>query len=107
MGASAVLAAAWLVTDISYRSAYHTYRGTRLGDLRLDRRDAGSDDVFTQNFERVESRAGAGQSRAGLARRGVVVQCIGSSGDWAGAGFSGGADWKIHEGHEEHEGYRA
>ena len=66
MGTSAVLAAAWLVTDISYRSAYHTYRGTRLGDLRLDRRDAGSDDVFTQNFERVESRAGRANLVLGL-----------------------------------------
>ena len=66
MGASAVLAATWLVTDISYRNAYHTYRGTRLGDLRLDRRDAGSDDVFTQNFERVESRAGRANLVLGL-----------------------------------------
>lgn len=58
MGASAVLAAAWLVSDISYRSAYNNYRGTRLNDLQLGQRISGTNsDVFTQNFERVKSRA--------------------------------------------------
>ena len=67
MGTSAVLAAAWLVTDISYRSAYNTYRGTRLNDLQLGQRIAGTNsDVFTQNFERVESRAGRANLVLGL-----------------------------------------
>lgn len=67
MGASAVLAAAWLVTDISYRSAYNTYRGTRLNDLQLGQPIAGTDsDVFTQNFERVKSRAGRANLVLGL-----------------------------------------
>ena len=67
MGVSAVLAAAWFVTDISYRSAYNTYRGTRLSDLRLDQRIAGTDsDVFTQNFERAQSRAGRANLVLGL-----------------------------------------
>lgn len=67
MGASAVLAAAWLVTDISYRSAYNTYRGTRLNDLQLGQPIAGTDsDTFTRNFERVESRAGRANLFLGL-----------------------------------------
>ena len=67
MGASAALAAIWFVTDMSYRSAYNTYRGTRLSDLRLDQRIAGTDsDVFTQNFERVKSRAGRANLALGL-----------------------------------------
>ena len=67
MGTSAVLAAAWLVTDISYRSAYNTYRGTRLNDLQLGQPIAGTDsDVFTQNFERVQSRAGRANLMLGL-----------------------------------------
>ena len=67
MGASAVLAAAWLVTDISYRSAYHTYRGTRLSELQLGQPIAGTDsDAFTRNFERVESRAGRANLVLGL-----------------------------------------
>lgn len=67
MGASAVLAAAWFATDISYRSAYNTYRGTRLSDLQLGQPIAGTDsDAFTQNFERVESRAGRANLVLGL-----------------------------------------
>lgn len=67
MGVSAALAAAWLATDISYRSSYNTYRGTRLGDLQLGQPIAGTDsDVFTQNFERVESRAGRANLMLGL-----------------------------------------
>ena len=67
MGAAAVLAAAWLVTDISYRSAYNTYRGTRLNDLQLGQRIAGTNsDVFTQNFERAQSRAGRANLALGL-----------------------------------------
>ena len=67
MGASAVLAAAWLVTDISYRSAYNTYRGTRLSDLQLGQRISGTNsDVFTQNFERAQSRAGRANLALGL-----------------------------------------
>ncbi len=67
MGTSAVLAAAWLVTDISYRSAYNTYRGTRLNDLQLGQPIAGTDsDAFTRNFERVESRAGRANLVLGL-----------------------------------------
>ena len=67
MGASAALAAIWFVTDMSYRSTYNTYRGTRLSDLRLDQRIAGTDsDVFTQNFERVKSRAGRANLALGL-----------------------------------------
>ena len=64
MGTSAALAAVWFVTDRSYRSAYETYRNTRLNDLSLDQRgaDAGTD-AFTQNFERAQSRA----KRANLA----------------------------------------
>ncbi|MDE2797894.1 MAG: DUF5683 domain-containing protein [Gemmatimonadota bacterium] len=67
MGASAVLAAAWLVSDISYRSAYNTYRGTRLNDLQLGQPIAGTDsDAFTQNFERAKSRAGRANLVLGL-----------------------------------------
>lgn len=67
MGTSAVLAAAWLVTDISYRSAYNTYRGTRLTDLQLGQPIAGTDsDAFTRNFERVKSRAGRANLALGL-----------------------------------------
>ena len=67
MGASAMLAAAWFVTDISYRSAYNTYRGTRLSNLQLDQRIAGTDtDAFTQNFERAKSRAGRANLALGL-----------------------------------------
>ena len=67
MGTSAVLAAAWLVTDISYRSAHNTYRDTRLSDLQLDQRIVGTDtDVFTQNFERAKSRAGRANLALGL-----------------------------------------
>lgn len=67
MGTSAVLAAAWFVTDISYRSAYNTYRGTRLSDLQLGQPIAGTDsDAFTRNFERVESRAGRANLVLGL-----------------------------------------
>ncbi len=67
MGVSAVLAAAWLVSDISYRSAYNTYRGTRLNDLQLGQPIAGTDsDAFTQNFERAKSRAGRANLVLGL-----------------------------------------
>ncbi len=67
MGASAVLAAAWLVSDISYRSAYNTYRGTRLNDLQLGQPIAGTDsDAFAQNFERAKSRAGRANLVLGL-----------------------------------------
>lgn len=64
MGTSAALAAVWFIADRSYRSAYNTYRHTRIDDLNLARRgpDAGPD-AFTQNFERAQSRA----KRANLA----------------------------------------
>lgn len=67
MGTSAVLAAAWLVADISYRSSYNTYRGTRLTDLQLGQPISGTNsDAFTQNFERVQSRAGRANLALGL-----------------------------------------
>ena len=67
MGTAAAFAAAWLVTDISYRSSYNTYRGTRLSDLQLGQPIAGTDsDVFTQNFERAKSRAGRANLALGL-----------------------------------------
>ena len=64
LGTSAALAAVWFAADRSYRSAYKTYRNTRLNDLNLAQRgaDAGKD-AFTQNFERAQSRA----KRANLA----------------------------------------
>ena len=67
MGTLAVLAAAWLVADISYRSSYSTYRGTRLTDLQLGQPISGTNsDVFTQNFERAQSRAGRANLALGL-----------------------------------------
>ena len=69
MGTSAALAAVWFVTDRSYRSAYETYRNTRLNDLSLDQRgaDAGTD-AFTQNFERANPAPNAPISHSACSR---------------------------------------
>ena len=59
MGVTAGLAAAWAISDQSYRSAYRAYRNTRIEDLALGRRTGADSDPlpFKTRYERAESRA--------------------------------------------------